>query len=241
MELPKNKIKATSVNPKVLLIYSKPKTGKSSIFSELDNNLILDLEHGTDYLDALKINIENLDDLRDVAKKIKEAGYPYKYITLDTVTALEDMIAPLAKMLYQKTPMGKNFNGESVLNLPQGAGYLYVRQAFFQVLDFVKTLAPNIILAGHLKEKQIDDKGEIVAAANIDLTGKIKSLICAQADAIAYLYRKEPGVNALSFISNDEVTCGARSEHLRNKEIIISEMKDGKFTTYWDRIYLKER
>ena len=80
--------------------------------------------------------------------------------------------------------MGKNYDGDNVLSLPNGAGYLYLRQAFFQVLDFIDTLAPHIILSGHIKDKQVDDKGEMVLAANIDLTGKIKSLICANADAI---------------------------------------------------------
>jgi hypothetical protein len=34
--------------------------------------------------------------LLDAGKAIKEAGKPYKYVTIDTVTALEDMVMPLA-------------------------------------------------------------------------------------------------------------------------------------------------
>ena len=235
--LPTAKVKGERVNPKRIVIYSKPKTGKTTAYAGLENNLILDLENGTDYVEALKVKISNLQELLDAGKAIKEAGKPYDYVTIDTVTALEEMIMPLAIKLYKQTPMGKNFDGDTVINLPNGAGYLYVRQAFFQVLDFIDGLAPTIILSGHIKDKQVDDKGELVMSANIDLTGKIKSLICAQADAIGYMYRKG-NKTILSFKTNDEVTCGARPEHLRNEEIVITEMIDNVLTTTWDKVFL---
>ena len=234
--LPTKKVKVERFNPKRLIIYSKPKTGKTTAFAGLEDNLILDLENGADYVEALKIKINSLQDLLDTGKAIKEAGCPYKYVTIDTVTALEDMISPLAVKLYKQTSMGSKYDGTNVLTLPNGAGYLYLRQAFFQVLDFIDTLAPNIILSGHIKDKQVDDKGEMVMSANIDLTGKIKSLICANADAIGYMFRKG-NQTILSFKTSEEVTCGARPEHLRNQEIVISEIVDGKITTYWDKVY----
>lgn len=234
--LPTKKVKADRVNPKRLIIYSKPKTGKTTAFAGLDGNLIIDLENGAGYVEAMKVTANNLQELKEIGKAIKEASYPYKYVTIDTVTALEDMVMPLAINLYQKTPMGKNYSGDSILTLPNGAGYLYVRQAFFQVLDFIDTFAPHIILSGHIKDKQVDDKGEMVMSANIDLTGKIKSLICANADAIGYMYRKG-NQTILSFKTNEETTCGARPEHLRNEEIVISEMVDGKLVTYWEKVY----
>jgi hypothetical protein len=220
-----------------IIIYSKPKAGKTTAYSLLKDNLILDLENGADYVEALKIKINSLQELLEAGKAIKEAGNPYKYVTVDTVTALEDMIMPLAIKLYKQTSMGKNYDGDNVLSLANGAGYLYLRQAFFQVLDFIDTLAPHIILSGHIKDKQVDDKGEMVMAANIDLTGKIKSLICANADAIGYMFRKG-NQTILSFKTTDEVTCGARPQHLQNEEIVLSEMNDkGEIVSHWDKVY----
>jgi hypothetical protein len=235
--LPTRKVKAERQNPKRIVIYSKPKTGKTTAYAGLEDNLILDLENGTDFIDALKIKISSLQELLDTGKAIKAAGNPYKFITVDTVTALEDMIMPLAIKLYRQTSMGKNYDGDNVTTLPNGAGYLYIRQAFFQVLDFIDTLAPTVILSGHIKDKVVDDKGEMVMSANIDLTGKIKSLICANADAIGYMYRKG-NKTILSFKTNEEVTCGARPEHLRNEEIVITEMIDGELKTSWDKVFI---
>lgn len=238
--LPTTKVAANRVNPKRIVIYSKPKTGKTTAYAGLEDNLIIDLENGTDYVEALKVKVSNLQELLDTGKAIKAAGNPYKFVTIDTVTALEDMIQPLAIKLYRATPMGKNFDGDNVTTLPNGAGYLYIRQAFFQVLDFIDTLAPTIILSGHIKDKVVDDKGEMVMSANIDLTGKIKSLICANADAIGYMYRKG-NKTILSFKTNDEVTCGARPVHLRNEEIVITEMIDDVLTTSWDKVFVNNK
>jgi hypothetical protein len=236
--LPTKKVAAERVNPKRLIIYSKPKTGKTTAFAGLENNLLIDLENGADYVEALKVKITSLQELLETGKAIKEAGKPYKYVTIDTVTALEDMVMPLAVKLYRATSMGKNYDGDNVLSLPNGAGYLYLRQAFFQVLDFIDTLAPHIILSGHIKDKQVDDKGEMVLAANIDLTGKIKSLICANADAIGYMYRKG-NKTILSFKTSEEVTCGARPDHLRNEEIVVTEMTEsGELQFHWDKVFI---
>jgi len=237
--LPSKKVKAERVNPKRLVIYSKPKTGKTTAFAGLEDNLLIDLENGSDYVDALKVKANSLKDLIAIGKKVKDAGKPYKYVTIDTVTALEEMVMPLAIEKYKSTPMGKNYDGNNVLSLPNGAGYLYIREAFFEVLKFIDSLADCIILSGHIKDKQVDDKGELVMSANIDLTGKIKSLLCANADAIGYMFRKKNQV-IINFKTNDEVTCGARPEHLRNAEIVISESDDeGVITTNWDKIYKK--
>ncbi len=236
IKLPTKKVEITRVNPKRLVVYSKPKTGKTTAFAGLDGNLLIDLENGSDYVDAFKMKANTLAELREIGEEIKKQNYPYKFVTIDTVTVLEDIVKPLALKIYTNTPMGRGFTGGDVLKLPNGAGYMYLRDAFFQVLDYIDTLADHIILSGHIKDKQVDDKGEMVQAANIDLTGKIKSLICSQSDAIGYVFRRG-NQTIISFKSSDEVTCGARPAHLKNQEIILAEEIDGVYKTYWERIY----
>jgi len=121
--LPTKKVKAERQNPKRIVIYSKPKTGKTTAYAGLEDNLIIDLENGTEFVEALKVKVNNLQELLDTGKAIKAAGNPYKFITIDTVTALEDMIMPLAVKLYRGTSMGKNYDGDNVTTLPNGAGY----------------------------------------------------------------------------------------------------------------------
>jgi len=53
-----------------------------------------------------------------------------------------------------------------------------------------------------------------------------------------YMFRKGTQT-ILSFKSNDEVTCGARPDHLRNKEIVIADSTDGDLKISWDEVYVK--
>lgn len=237
MMLPTQKIKASTKSPRKLVIFSKPKVGKTSALANLDNALILDLEGGTDFLDALKVTIKSLEDIKSVGEEIKKAGKPYKYIVVDTITKLEDMCLPLALMLYKATLMGKNFSGDNVLTLPNGAGYSYLRDAFFRMTAYIETLADRVIYVGHLKAKYIEKNGKEVQANELDLTGKMKAMLSADVDAIGLLYR-DNNKTIISFKTTDDIICGARPEHLKNQEIVLGEMKDGKLETNWDKIFV---
>jgi hypothetical protein len=241
--LPKKAVPAESKSPHLLIIFSKPKTGKTTLFSQLEDALILDLEKGTKHLDAVKIEVNSLEELKQVGEAIKAENKPYKYLIVDTVTALETMVIPFAESLYSKTSMGKNWFTKlkseygNILNLPNGAGYMYVRDAFMQIIDYIKTLAPRIILSAHVKDASIDKQTSEVNSLEIDLAGKLKRIISAESDAIGYLYRKG-NQNILSFKTTDTIACGARPQHLRNKEIVISEETDKGIVSHWKNIYI---
>ena len=242
--LPMTKVSAETKSPKNLIIFSKPKVGKTTLLSHLDNCLILDLEDGADYVDAIKLKAKSIDDIRAIGRAIKEAGNPYKYIAVDTITALEEMCIPYAEDLYSKSSMGKNWftDGKpkygNILNMPNGAGYPWLREAFTKVVDYIKTWAPRIILVGHVKDVVLDKNGSEFSALDLDLTGKLKRITSSQSDAIGYLFRRG-NKNILSFKTSDEISCGARPEHLRNQEIVLSELsEDNTLTINWDNIFI---
>lgn len=244
--LPTSKVKASHQSPKNLIIFSKPKVGKTNLISQLDNCLLLDLESGADYVDAMKIQAKSVQDIKKIGKAIKEAGNPYTYIAVDTITALEEMCVSYAEVLYSQSPMGKNwFNpggGKekygNILGLPEGSGYYWLRQAFTKVTDYILTWAPRVIFLGHVKDTQLEKDGSTFSAKDLDLTGKLKRITTSNSDAIGYLYRKGDK-NILSFKTNDEVSCGARPDHLRNQEIVISEVtEDGEYVTHWNKVFI---
>jgi hypothetical protein len=236
--LPTKKVAAKSHSPRKLIIYSKPKVGKTSALAELPDALIIDLERGTDFLDAMKVQVADLAELRKVGEAIIAAGKPYKYVVVDTITKLEEMCLPLALSMYRKTPMGKNFDGSNVLTLPNGAGYLYLREAIDSVVRYIETLADRIIYLGHIKLKSIEKNGKEVTASDLDLTGKIKSMMSADVDAIGMLYR-EGNKNMLSFKTTDDIICGARPQHLKNQEVVLSEMDEkGNIKVNWDKVFI---
>jgi len=218
--LPKTVVKASRKSPKNMVIYGPPKIGKTTMLSKLDNCLIIDLEDGSDMVDALKVKVNNLDMLAVIGKEIIKEKKPYKYVAIDTISKLEEWCEVEGKRIYMKTPMGKNFEqknpGASVLSLPNGAGYLYLRIAFKQWIDRLNLLADHVILVGHLKDKMLEKKGKEVAVKDLDLTGKIKQITCANADAIGYIYREDE-TTMISFNSLDDTVAGSRCDHLKGQ------------------------
>ncbi len=245
--LPKEKVAPSHRNPKNLIIFSKPKVGKTELAAGLEGALLLDLENGSDYISAMKLKASSIHDIKEIGEEIKAQNYPYKYIIVDTITALEDICIEYAEILYSKSPMGVNWFKDgggkdkygNILNMPEGAGYKWHRDAYMKAIDFIQSWAPNIIQLGHVKDIKLDKMGSEFSATDLDLTGKLKRIACSKSDSIGYLYRKG-NKNYISFRTSDEVLCGARPEHLSNKEFILSEKnQDGTFTFNWDQIYVE--
>ena len=251
-ELPTEKTKASRINPKSIILFSNPKSGKTTAVSALDNNLILDLENGAEFLDSMKINVLQLSKehnkspltiLKEVIGKIAESNkakgdYTYKYITIDTVTALEDISLELANKLYKNTPMGRNWIGDDVTKLPNGAGYQYLRESMDIILNEIQQLCDTLIILGHLKGKFIEKEGKEMEARGLALTGKIASILCSQVDAIGYVYRDE-NKTLVNFAPSESLVVGSRPEHLKNKTITLIESDDnGKLTIDWSKIFI---
>lgn len=226
-----------------LILFGKPKSGKTTLASKLDNNLIIDLEGGSEFLDALAVQARSVKDLGEIANairnEIKEIGKkPYKYITLDNASRLEEICLSYAVQLYKATPMGKLYNGTDVRTLPNGSGYLYLQQAVRKVIDMFRELCDNFILIGHLKDKMINKDGEELSEMSLDLVGKLANIICGEADAVGYVYRKK-NETRVSFEGGDNSVREARASHLRGKNIVIAESNENnEINVYWDRIFL---
>ena len=231
MELPTKKVKASRKSPKNMIIYGPPKIGKTTILSQLDNCLIIDLENGSDMVDALKVKVNSLAELAALGREIIKQGKPYKYIAIDTISKLEEWCEAEAKKMYKLTAMGKNFDknneGLSILSLPNGGGYLYLRLAYKKWIDRLNLLADRIILVGHLRDKMLEKKGKEVSVKDLDLTGKIKQMTCSNTDAIGYVYR-EGEETMISFNSLEDITAGTRCEHLKGKTMPLK----------WSEIYI---
>lgn len=243
--LPKEKVKAKVENPRFLIIFGKPKAGKTTLASKLDNNLIIDLEGGSEFLEALSVQARSVKDLGDIANAIREeikstGKKPYKYITLDNASRLEEICLSYAATLYRQTPMGKNYSGNDVRTLPNGSGYMYLQQAVRKVIDMFRDLCDNFILIGHLKDKMINKEGEELSEMSLDLVGKLANIICGEADAVGYIYRKKNETH-ISFEGGDNSVREARAPHLRGKNIVIAESdENNNIKVYWDKIYLPE-
>lgn len=244
--LPKEKSVPKVNNPKFLILAGRPKAGKSTLMTALENNLIIDLEDGYQALSALVVQARSINDFAEIANALKteinnnEGKFPYKYITIDNATRLEEMCLPYAVQLYRQTPMGKNYQGTDVRTLPNGSGYMYLRQAVRKVIDMFRGLCETFILITHTKDRQINFEGTEVNEIAIDLAGKLGDILCGEADAIGYVYRKK-NETIISFEGGEGTVREARANHLRGKKIVVAESDDdNNITFHMDRIFLEQ-
>ena len=252
IELPTERSVVENYNPKLMVIFGKPKSGKSSFVAAIDDNLIIDLEDGYIALSVMKVQARTAKDMQEIRNAIIAKGKelhkaPYKYITIDNATRLEEMSVALAAELYRATPMGSNWGyvvdqkgmvvkdpktgklmidpKADVRQLANGAGWLYMRKAIRQLIDMFKPLCETLILVCHVKDKQIRKNGEEMSEMAVDLAGKTGDIICGEADAVGYLYR-DSNKTFISFEGGDNTIREARPLHLRGKKIQVAESND---------------
>lgn len=246
-ELPTERSKIASYNPSLIVLYGVPKCGKSTLMAHLDDNLILDFEDGYRALSVMKVQVRTAQDLFQVKKllanKAKEKGsIPYKYITMDNATRLEEACLSYAAYLYRQTPVGRNWKmieytdpktkqkmekpdpNADVRQLPNGAGWGYIRDAIKEMVNMFRPYCETLILVGHVKDKQIKKEGEEISEMQLDLAGKSSTIICGEADAIGLIYRKGNSTY-MSFENSGIATNEARPLHLRGRkfEVIKSD------------------
>ena len=252
IQLPKKPNVDVKQNPGKILIFSAPKAGKTTIASHLPNHLIVATEDGTGFSptavvqDVRKTALDNKCSLSAAMKLIiealkteYEAGFQYDYIVLDTATAMEDIANEIACGMYRKTDMGKNWDGNDITSLPRGAGYGYLREAYMLLYNRISPFAKKcLVLLAHIKRSSISKSGQELSAVDVELVGKLKTLVCADMDAIGYLYVKD-GNRVLSFKTDEaDLATGSRLDRLSGQEFVISEKVDGKIITHWDKIFI---
>ncbi len=243
--LPKEKTNPTVINPKFLILFGRAKSGKSSLMASIDNNLIIDLENGYQALSALVIQARSVKDIADIATAIREeikntGKKPYKYITIDNATRLEEICMSYAIQLYKATPQGKNYQGTDIRTLPQAGGYMWLRMAVKKVIDLFRDLSDHQILIAHTKDRQINVEGQDMSEMTLDLTGKLGDILCGEADAVGFVYRKK-NETIVSFEGGENSIREARAPHLRGKRIVAAESdENGNITFHMDRIFLPE-
>jgi len=263
MELVNNIREPKFKNPRIQLIYSVPKAGKTNIVSHLENHLILELEPGgADYITGRIQDINKPSEFNEILEAIKNS--PEKvcdYLIIDTITRLDEWSEIVGTYNYMKKPQGKKFNRigetdtgqpinhtdarfETVHTLGQGYGYQYSREVMTSWYDKLLELialekVTYIILLAHVKDKLIESRnGDSIESIDINLTGKVKSIYTSRVDAVGHYYR-DKNKGHISYNNEYKVVCGGRCPHLNGNILISEKQTDNSIKTFWENIYLK--
>lgn len=239
-------------NPESVIIYGPPKVGKTTALSKLKNNLIIDTEQGTKFIEGAYVMnmpqdigpVSKFKWLKDVAAQIRAQGHPYDYVSIDTVSELDVLSEFTGTWNYMNSVQGKKFNRdertgeilkpsdpnyESVLSLANGYGYRYTRDSFIDMFNTLKGLGKiATIFVCHVSDKMISKNASSeVMTKDLALTGKLRDIIPRSVDGVGHIYN-EDGEAMISFVGNEEKVGGVRAKHLVGYE--------GKLD--WNKIFI---
>lgn len=261
-KLPEEVSVPSNPNSRDLVIISIPKMGKGTIlgsFTTNHNALILDLEKGGyEYIPARKMSVYEEDTtiieayrnylkVRDLLLTNKGK---YEYLIIDGLSDLDSFSEIGGTFAYMNSVIGQRFNRKDgkklefddpdfkiVTSLPDGAGYKWTREWFLSQIETFRQISPYRIYAAHVVDKLIKDNlREEVVGSEISLTGKLKTIFASKVTSLAKL-TSDGNKRYLNFeVLNDNIIAGSRNPKLEGK-ILISDVVDGKITTYWDSIY----
>ena len=130
---------------KYLLLYGKPKTGKTTMASRFPKNLLIAFEKGYNAIDGIKaVDVNKWSEFRQILRQLEkpEAQAMYDTITIDTTTIAYEMCEQFVC----------SQNGvQSIRDIPWGQGWTLVKKT---MLNY------GLVLISHIetrKEKTADD------------------------------------------------------------------------------------
>ena len=139
---------------KYILIYGKPKCGKTTLASHFPKNLLIAFEKGYNAIDGIKaVDINKWAEFKLVLRQLEkpEAQKMYDTITIDTTTIAYDMCEQ-----YVCAQHGV----QTIAEIPWGQGYAATKKEFEKSLRRITMLGYGLVLISHIetrKEKLSDD------------------------------------------------------------------------------------
>jgi hypothetical protein len=244
LKLPTEPVEVDKMNPVISIFYGATKVGKTGALAELPDNLILDLERGSETYKCLRMRVDTYKEFIAITKKLGEGEHKYKFLTIDTIDRFIEWIEAAIVVDWNeaqkkvKEPVFIKVYSE----IPYGKGYDLVRLKMREWLNYLRKIVPHVILVGHLKRTIIGDSTVEVKEDNLDLVGKVRNTVCADADAVGLFFRGKDADNSsvlkVSFRSSEQSAAGSRIGHLKGKIIELSKAnEDGTYTTNWDLIF----
>lgn len=181
----KKTVISKDLSGKYLLLYGKPKIGKTSFAAQIDKNLILAAEMGTNALDGLNVYpILKWTDVKAVLKELRDprARELYNTITFDTITICGSLIES-----YICSREGVS----QIKDIPFGQGFNMVAQELQETLREITLLGFGLVLICHSKERAsqyTDEDGNALMSIEPDIgSKKIAQVVSSVTDLIGYI------------------------------------------------------
>lgn len=209
--------KPKKIDPSSIVLFGPAGSGKSTFGAALENNLIIDTEQSTDFLEGIMaVDVKNSMSrfsqvLKELAAYKKEhKKMPYDYVTIDSLDGLvHDIIFP-----YVCKQHGK----KDISEFDYGAGYSQAKNILVSYMDFFDKNFKCTIYMCHYKRTIFGDTELEFDMASLNFPASIKTSLVHMIDEVGLFYSAE-GVRRINFIGSDNMEGKSRAKHLAGQDI----------------------
>lgn len=196
----------------ITYIYGAPKTGKTTLATQMDGSLLLAFEPGYHALPGvMAIDITSWGDMKQVYRELKkpEVKAVYKAIIVDTIDVAADRCK---KYICQQN------NIEELGDLGYGKGWTKFKEEFNEVFRGLTQLGYAVFFIGHHKEVSVTDPatGADRMIVRPSLSNSTREVIGGMADIYGYAHQKKVDeMSVLTLRSTDgSIECGCRFKYI---------------------------
>ena len=203
----------------ITYVYGAPKTGKTTLATQMDGSLLLAFEQGYNALPGVMAqDITSWGEMKQVFRELKkpEVQAVYKAIIVDTIDVAADRCK---KYICQQNGI------EDLGDLGYGKGWTKFKEEFNEIFRGLTQLGYAVFFIGHHKEVTLQDAatGAERLITRPSLSNSTREVIAGMADIYGYAHQKKEGeMSVLTLRSSDgSIECGCRFKYIPS-EITMS-------------------
>ena len=195
----------------ITYIYGAPKTGKTTLATQMDGALLLAFEPGYHALPGVMAqDVTSWADMKQIFRELKkpEVKETFKAVIVDTI----DIAADRCKKYIC------NQNGiEDLGELGYGKGWTKFKEEFNEIFRGLTQLGYAVFFIGHDKLESIENPdGSKTQKIRPTLSNSVKTVISGMADIYGYSHQKNIGEMSVLTLrdSSGTIECGSRFHYL---------------------------
>lgn len=166
-----------SLSDMTVLIWGRPKIGKSTFCSNSEGALFLATEAGLNSLDVYQIPIFKWEDFLQACAEIAEGKHQFKTIIIDTIDNAYKMCE---QYICAKSKV------DHTSDLDYGKGWALVNGEFYRVLNKLSQLPYGLFMTSHAKEKEIKTRTGKYIRMVPTLPDSARGIVIGMSDIILY-------------------------------------------------------
>ena len=200
---------STDLSGYITYIYGAPKTGKTTLASQMPGAILLAFEKGYNALPGVMAqDITSWGEMKQVFRELKKPAVKEKFhsIVVDTIDIAADMCQKYICDQNGITTLGE---------LGFGKGWTFFKNEFSLIFRGLTQLGYAVVFIGHDKEVMDDAGNRTIRPA---LPNSTRTIISGMSDIIGYAHQsKECKEGSLLTIrcEDDSIECGGRFKYIK--------------------------